>query len=86
MTTELERLKILGGKISQLIDRVNGLIGENEKLKQQIKELRAEKKHFEEIAKKAGQLDEDLKSYEQEKEAIKEKIETIISQIDQVGI
>ena len=86
MTTELERLKILGGKISQLIDRVNGLIGENEKLKQQIKELRAEKKHFEEIAKKAGQLDEDLKSYEQEKEANKEKIETIISQIDQVGI
>ena len=70
----------------QLIDRINGLIGENEKLKQQIKELRAEKKHFEEIAKKAGQLDEDLKSYEQEKEAIKEKIETIISQIDQVGI
>lgn len=86
MTSELERLKILGGKISQLIDRINGLIGENEKLKQQIKELRAEKKHFEEIAQKAGQLDEDLKSYEQEKEAIKEKIETIISQIDQVGI
>jgi len=86
LTSELERLKLLGGKISQLIDRINGLSGENEKLKQQIKELRAEKKHFEEIAKKAGQLDEDLKSYEQEKEAIKEKIETIISQIDQVGI
>ena len=86
MTSELERLKILGGKISQLIDHINGLIGENERLKQQIKELKAEKKQFEELAKKAGQLDESVKSYEEEKEAIKEKIETIISQIDQIGI
>jgi hypothetical protein len=61
-------------------------MGENEKLKQQVKELKAEKKSFEEQAQKIGKLDEDLKIYQKEREAMKGKIEAIISQIDRIEI
>lgn len=86
MTSELERIKILEGKISQVIDYINRLTGENEKLRQQIKELRAEKKDIDEQIKKAGKIDADLKRYESEREVLRGKIEAIISQIDQIGI
>lgn len=86
MTSELERIKILEGKVSQVVDYINKLLHENESLKKQIKELKLEKKNFEEGARKAGKLGEDLKRYEQEREVMKGKIETIISQIDQLGI
>ena len=78
MTSELERIKILEGKISQVVDYVNKLVSENEKLKQ--------KKNFAEQARRAGKLDENLKTYEKEREVIKERIETIINQIDQIGL
>ena len=86
MTSELERIKILEGKISQVVEYINRLTGENDKLKQLVKDLKAEKKDVEEQAKKAGKLDEDLKRYEGEREILKQKIEAIISQIDQLGI
>jgi SMC interacting uncharacterized protein involved in chromosome segregation len=86
LTSELERIKILEGKISQVVEYINKLTSENEKLKQLIKDLKAEKKDMEEQAKKAGKLDEDLKKYESEREILKQKIEAIISQIDQLGI
>jgi chromosome segregation ATPase len=86
LTTELERIKILESKISHVIEFINKLMGENEKLKQQLKELKAEKKNFEDQAQKIGKLDEDLKTYQKEREAIKGKIEAIISQIDRIGI
>ena len=86
MTSELERIKILEGKISQVVEYVNKLLQENEKLKQQVKELKTEKKNFEEQARKAGKFGEDLKRYEKERGVVKEKIETIIEQIDQLGI
>lgn len=86
MTSELERIKILESKVSHVIDFINKLMSENEKLKQQIKELKAEKKNYEELAQKAGKLDEDLKTYRKEREVIKDKVETIIHQIDQIGI
>lgn len=86
MTTELERIKILESKISHVIEFINKLMGENEKLKQQVKELKAEKKSFEEQAQKIGKLNEDLKVYEKEREAMKGKIEAIISQIDRIEI
>ena len=86
MTSELERIKILEGKISQVVEYVNKLLQENEKLKQQVRELKTEKKDFEEQARKAGKFGEDLKRYEKEREFIKEKIETIIGQIDQLSI
>lgn len=86
MTTELERIKILESKISQVIDYIEKLSTENERLKQQLKELRNEKKDFEERAKKTAKLDEDLKRYETEREAVKGKIEAIITQIDKIGI
>jgi len=41
---------------------------------------------FEEEARVAAKLDESLKKYEKEREQIKGKIESIISQIDQLGI
>ena len=47
MTSELERLKILEGKISQVVDYINKLTGENDRLKQQLKELKVEKKSME---------------------------------------
>jgi cell division septum initiation protein DivIVA len=86
LTTELERIKILESKISHVIEFINKLMGENEKLKQQVKELKAEKKSFEEQAQKIGKLNEDLKVYEKEREAMKGKIEAIISQIDRIEI
>ena len=39
MTSELERIKILEGKIGQVVDHIHKLTTENEKLKQQLKEL-----------------------------------------------
>ncbi|NIM91233.1 MAG: cell division protein ZapB [Candidatus Aminicenantes bacterium] len=86
MTSELERIKILEGKISHVVDYVNKLTGENEKLKQQIKELRAEKRSIEDQVKKSEKLDQEMKKYESEKEILKEKIEGIISQIDKIGL
>ena len=86
MTSELERIKILEGKISHVIDYINKLLGENEKLKQQLRELKTERKKFEERAKEASRLDENLQKYEKEREFIKGKIEAIIGQIDQLGI
>lgn len=86
MTSELERIKILESKVTQVVDYINKLIKENEKLKQQVKELKTEKKDFEDQVKRTGKLDEDLKRYAQDRKIMKEKIETILDQIDQVGI
>jgi cell division septum initiation protein DivIVA len=86
LTTELERIKILEGKITQVVDYIHKLLSENEKLKQQIKELRTDKKEFEEQARKIARLDEDVKKYEGERDAVKTKIEAIIGQIDQLGL
>ena len=86
MTSELERIKILEGKVTQVVDYINKLLKENEKLKQQIKELKTEKKDFEDQVKRTEKLDEDLKRYAQDRKVMKEKIETILDQIDQVGI
>ena len=86
MTTELERIKILEGKISQVIDYVNKLTAENDKLKQQVKELKAGIKDYEEQSRKAVKFEEDLKRYESEREAIKAKIEAVIGQIDKLGL
>ena len=86
MTSELERLKILEGKISHVVDHINKLVSENDRLKQQMKELKAEKKMFEEQAKKADKIDQDLQKYEEEKTAIKGKIELIINKIDELEI
>jgi chromosome segregation ATPase len=86
LTSELERIKILEGKISQVVDYLNKLVAENEKYKQQIKELKASNKALTETEKRADRLDESLKKYENEREVIKEKIETLINQIDQLGL
>lgn len=86
MTSELERIKILEGKISQVVDYLNRLVAENERLKQQTKELKVSNKALTEKGKRADKLDESLKKYENEREVIKEKIETLISQIDQLGL
>ncbi len=86
MTSELERIKILESKVTQVVDYINKLIKENEKQKQQIKELKTEKRDFEDQVKRTEKLDEDLKKYAQDRKIMKEKIETILDQIDQVGI
>lgn len=86
MTSELERLKILEGKISQVVDHINKIVGENDRLKQQLKELKIERKNMEEQAKRADKIDQDLKKYEEEKAAMKGKIELIIKKIDDLEI
>lgn len=86
MTSELERFKILEGKITQVVDYINKLLNENKRLRQQLSELKSDKKRFEEQAKQATRLDEDLKRYEEERKVIKERVETIIGQIDQLGL
>jgi SMC interacting uncharacterized protein involved in chromosome segregation len=79
-------MKILETKISHVLEYINKLSSENEKLKQQIKDLRVEKKDMEEMAKRAGKLDEDLKRYENERDLLRGKVEAIIGQIDKLGI
>ena len=86
MSAELDRMKILETKISHVIEYVTKLSAENEKLKQQIKDLRVEKKDMEDLAKRAGKLDEDLKRYENERDLVRGKVEAIIGQIDKLGI
>ncbi len=86
MTSELERIKILEGKISQVVDYINKLLSENKRLKKNIKELKEEKENYVEQAKKAGQLDKSLNIFKKEREAIKGKIETIINQIDLIEL
>jgi len=86
LTTELDRIKILEGKISQVVEYVNKLGAENEKLRQQLKEFKTEKKELEEQGKKVARLDEELKRSEGEREAVKTRIEALIGQIDQLGI
>lgn len=82
----MERLKILEGKISQVVDHINKIVGENDRLKQQLKELKIERKNMEEQAKRADKIDQDLKKYEEEKAAMKGKIELIIKKIDDLEI
>jgi FtsZ-binding cell division protein ZapB len=86
MSDELDRIKVLEGKIGHVIDYVNKLAGDNEKLRQQVKELRLERKDTEELARRAGKLDEEIKRYENERESIKGRIEALIGQIDKLGI
>ena len=86
MTTELERIKILEGKISHVVEYIDKLVAENEKLKTQIKELKMENKNYVEKAKRLDSLDESVKKYEKDREVIKEKIDTIIEQIDKIRV
>ncbi len=86
MTSELERIKILEGKISQVVEYINRINTENEELKKQVQTLKAEKKELSDQARRAGKLEAGLKTFEQEREVIKGKIETIIAQIDQLEI
>lgn len=86
MTSELERLKILEGKISQVVDHINKLVSENERLKEQLKELKVDRKKFEEQSRRAEAVDQSLKKYEEEREIMKGKIEQIIKKIDELEI
>jgi FtsZ-binding cell division protein ZapB len=86
LTSELERIKILEGKVSQVVEYINKLLSENAKLKQQVKELKSDRKDFEDQTKRVEKLDEEAKKFAVEKKFLKDKIEAIIGQIDQVGI
>jgi septal ring factor EnvC (AmiA/AmiB activator) len=86
VTNELERLKVLEAKIAHVVELVGKINAENEKLKQQLKDTRSEKKDLEEAAKRAAKLDEDVKRYENERESVKGRIEAIIAQIDKLGL
>lgn len=86
MTSELERIKILEGKISQVIDFIKKMTAENDRLKDQVKELKSDRKELEEAARKSGRLEETIKKYEEEREAFKGRIEAIIKEIDQLGL
>jgi predicted nucleic acid-binding Zn-ribbon protein len=86
LTSELERIKILEGKISHVVDYVNRLTSENQKLKQQIKEVKSAKRNVEEQVKKAEKVDQEMKKYESEREILRDKIEAIMEQIDKIGI
>lgn len=86
MTSELERIKILEAKISQVVDFIKKLTAENDRLKEQIKELKADRKEYEEMARKVGRSEETIKKYEEEREGLKARIEAIIKEIDQLGL
>ncbi len=86
MNNELERLKVLEGKIAHVVELIGKINADNEKLKQQVKDLRAEKKDLEDAGRRAVKLDEDVKRYENERESIKGRIEVLIAQIDKLGL
>ncbi len=86
MTSELERIKILEGKIGKILDYINELSAENERMNQELDELKREKKELALKAKEAGKLGENLKSFQNEREEIKKRIESIIGKIDKIGI
>lgn len=86
MTSEMERITILEGKIAQIIEYINRLTGENEKLRQQVKELKATLKDYDDQAKRLTKLQEELEKYRSEREGLKEKIEALIMQIDKIGL
>jgi uncharacterized coiled-coil DUF342 family protein len=86
LTSELERIKILEGKISKLVDFLNRTLAENAALKKKIKELQAVKKEYESQTTKYSQLNEHLKELEQEREEIRAKVDALIAQIDELGI
>jgi len=86
LTTELERIKILEAKVSQVLEYIQKLTAENDKLKQAAKELRSEKKECEDQLKKFVKMDEEIKRYEGEREVLRGKIEALIKQIDQIGL
>jgi cell division protein FtsB len=86
MTAELARLKVLEAKIGHVAEFIAKLGAENDKLKAQVKEMRTEKRDLDELAKRAAKLDEDMKRYENEKEALKGRIDAIIAQIDKLGV
>lgn len=86
MTNELDRLKVLEAKIAHVVETVGKINAENEKLKQQLKDARAERKDFEEAAKRAAKLDEDVKRYENERESVRGRIEAVIALIDKLGL
>jgi len=82
----MERITILEGKIGQIIEYINRLTNENEKLRQQVKELKAGLKDYDEQAKKLARLQEEMEKYRGEREMLKEKVEALISQIDKLGL
>lgn len=86
MTSEMERITILEGKIGQIIEYINRLTNENEKLRQQVKELKANLKDYDEQAKKLARLQEEMEKYRGEREMLKEKVEALINQIDKLGL
>ncbi|MFO7979306.1 MAG: cell division protein ZapB [Candidatus Aminicenantes bacterium] len=86
MTSELERIKILEGKIGKIVDYINELSVENEKLRRELEEVKKERKDLTLKAKEAGKLSENLKDFQTEREEIKKRIESIIEQIDKIGI
>ncbi len=82
----MERITILEGKIGQIIEYINRLTNENEKLRQQVKELKANLKDYDEQAKKLARLQEEMEKYRGEREMLKEKVEALINQIDKLGL
>jgi len=86
LTSELERIKILEGKIGKIVDYINELSVENEKLRRELEEIKKERKDLTLKAKEAGKLSENLKDFQTEREEIKKRIESIIEQIDKIGI
>jgi len=86
LTSELERIKILEGKVVKLVEYLNKVIAENSVLKQKIRDLQAVKKDYEAQSTKFSQLDAQLKELEQEREEIRAKVDALIAQIDELGI
>jgi len=61
LTSELERIKILEGKITQIVEQFSRLSQENARLKDELKNLKADKKELEERLRKLGSLEDELK-------------------------
>ncbi|NPV83369.1 MAG: cell division protein ZapB [Candidatus Aminicenantes bacterium] len=86
MTSELERIKILEGKITQIVEHFSRLSQENARLKDELKHLKADKKELEERLRKAGSLEEELKRLQEEKEEVRSRIEALITQMEKLGV
>jgi uncharacterized protein (UPF0335 family) len=86
LTSEIERIKILEGKISQIVEHFGRLSSENARLKEDLKQVKGEKKEQEEKLKTFSLMAEELNQLREEKETVKEKLEALIAQIEKLGI
>ena len=88
---DFQSLEVLEQKIKRLVSNLQSLQVENEKLTQKcnegdktIRKLQQDLDRWSASAHENESLREEIKNFKQERQQVKERVETLISQIDQL--